>query len=168
MADVAHKDLPTATLALDDKVLFADMSDGGASKNAIGVPVLSAAQTTAGATGVAALDASNVLRGLDGFPLPINAANVTDAAGLTLRPVHLNTPYRLAASGITYALDADTAWPALDGVVIGLPATGSVSVSVAGGATLNGATATLSYSRATRPSGLFALVSLGSNAYGIE
>lgn len=90
MADVAHKDLPTATLALDDKVLFADTSDGGASKNAIGVPVLTTAQTTAGATGVAALDASNVLRGLDGEPLE---ASDPGAAAYKSRVAHLLARY---------------------------------------------------------------------------
>ena len=66
MADIAILALTTAGLALDDSIPFTDTSDANATKKAVGIPVLTAAQIAASATGVPGLTSAGVFSNIAG------------------------------------------------------------------------------------------------------
>ena len=75
---------------------------------------------------------------------------------------------RAANPGITYTISPTTAWPLGGGTMVYLPTTGGINFAVTGGATLNGATATLTRTIANNPTGIMALTKIqGTNAYSL-
>jgi len=137
MANVPIKDLPVATLALDDEVVFTDVSDGNKSKNAVRIPQLTTAQTTAGGNAVAALTAGNVLLDASGATVPIGTATTAVASSRTALAADNSATLELA-SGVTYTMSNAVALP--NGVTLMGPASGSATIAVTGSATINGGT----------------------------
>ena len=105
-----------------------------------------------------------------GNQAPVSGAGVADSANVTLAASDDGSS-RIPNGTLTYTVNAATAWdltPAPAGVLIYLPASGTISVAVSGGPTLNGGTTTLTRTLAANPSGVVALSRIqGSNAYGL-
>lgn len=73
MDTASHKDMAVVVGALADRHLIADESDGYAPKTTINVPVLTAAQVSAGLSGVVGLTSNGALIGTDGLPKVIRS-----------------------------------------------------------------------------------------------
>ncbi len=134
---VTSADITDATPA-GRQVLTA--ADEAAQRTAIGAVALTPAQSAVPATGVAALDASNVLRGLDGLPLPVGSATTAIAASRTALTADNSATLELA-SGVTYSLSNAVALP--HGVTLMGPASGTAIIAVTGSATINGGTSSI-------------------------
>jgi hypothetical protein len=93
---------------------------------------------------------------------------IQDADSLTLAPADADT-VRIAAGTQTYTINAATAWAVGKGVAIFLPASGTVSVAVTGGPTINGGTSTLTRTLAGNALGYVVLNRIaGADAYSLS
>jgi hypothetical protein len=99
---------------------------------------------------------------------PVPGDGIQDADSLTLAPADADT-VRIAAGTQTYTINAATAWAVGKGVAIFLPASGTVSVAVTGGPTINGGTSTLTRTLAGNALGYVVLNRIaGADAYSLS
>lgn len=93
---------------------------------------------------------------------------VADATGYTLLPADNGLP-RAPTGTLSYTINASTLWPVAGNCRIYLPASGTISFVVSGGATINGGTSTLTRTLAGNLNGWVELAKVqGTDAYGLS
>lgn len=96
------------------------------------------------------------------------AGGVADSASLTLTAAHANTN-RIPSAALAYTINASTGWNVSDNMAIWLPTSGTISIAVTGGPTVNGATATVVRLLSGNPAGYVILSRIqGALAYSVS
>jgi hypothetical protein len=124
--------------------------------------VLSSAQRAAGATGVAGVTAGGDVLGADG--VEIGAPQALSGPYTVTSADDGKMFYCTAPLTITFPA-ALSPRPSL---VVDCPPSGSVTVAVSGGATINGATSSLTRSRSTNPAGFAVIAHQDADDYGVS